>query len=74
MKYQYIYGRIGREISRIRKEKDLSQENLAFESHLDRSSLAKIEEGKSNLTIKSLYKISKTLDIKPWQLLKRINP
>jgi len=28
MKYKYIYGRLGKEILRIRKEKDLSQDDL----------------------------------------------
>lgn len=74
MKYQYIFGRLGKEITKIRKEKELSQENLAFDSNLDRTTIAQIEEGKTNLTIKTLLKIASCLDIKPWQLLKRIDP
>lgn len=55
---------LGKEINRIRKEKDLSQEDLAFEAHIDRSSLALIEEGKINPTVKTLLKISHAFKIK----------
>jgi len=64
MKYQYIYRRLGREIIRIRKEKNLSQENLAFKACVDRSCLALIEESKINPTLKTLLKISHALKIK----------
>jgi transcriptional regulator with XRE-family HTH domain len=74
MKYQYIFGRLGKEIARIRKEKELSQEDLAFDSSLDRTTVAVTEEGKSNLTVKTLLKIASNLDMKLWQLFKRIDP
>jgi len=64
MKYKYIFGRLGKEIIKIRKEKGLSQENLAFEAHVDRSCLALIEESKINPTLKTLLKISQALKIK----------
>lgn len=64
MKYKYIFGRLGKEISRIRKEKNLSQENLAFKAYVDRSCLALIEESKINPTLKTLLKISRVLKIK----------
>jgi len=68
MKYKYIYGRIGKEISRIRKEKDISQEDLAFDCYIDRSNLAEIEEGKVNPSLKVLCKIAKGLSIRLYQL------
>ena len=64
MKYQYIFRRLGKEIARIRKERNLSQENLAFEAYVDRSCLALIEEYKINSTLKTLLKISYALKIK----------
>lgn len=72
MKYQYIYGRGGREISKIRKKINLSQEELALNVHIDRSYLAEIEEGKNNPSLKVLLKISRGLSLELWQLLKRI--
>ena len=72
MKYKYIYGRLGKEILRIRRERDLSQENLAFEANIDRSYMAEIEEGKTNPSLKVLLKISRGLNIKLWRLIKSI--
>ena len=68
MKYKYIYGRIGKEISRIRKEKDISQEDLALDCYIDRSNLAEIEKGKANPSLKVLCKIAKGLNIQLCQL------
>jgi len=73
MKYKYIFGILGKEILRIRKEKKLSQEELAFDCYIDRSNVAEIEQGKTNPTLKTLLKIANNLDIKLWQLLKKID-
>ena len=64
MKYKYIFGRLGKEISKIRKEKDLSQENLAVDCNMDRSYLAEVEEGKANPSLKVLCKITRKLKVK----------
>ncbi|MFA6016558.1 MAG: helix-turn-helix transcriptional regulator [Patescibacteria group bacterium] len=73
MKYKYISGRLGKEISRIRKEKKLSQEDLALDRYIDRSYLAEIEEGKTNPTLKTLLKISSVLKIKLSDILVKVN-
>jgi len=73
MKYKYIFGRLEKEITKIRKEKRLSQEELAFESNVDRSSLSLIEKGKLNPTLKTLFKICFSLRIKPSDLFIKIN-
>lgn len=72
MKYQYIYGRLGKEIVRIRKERDLSQDDLAVDCNMDRSYLAEIEEGKANPSLKVICKITKKLNITLWQLFMNI--
>lgn len=72
MKYKYIFGRLGKEISRIRKEKDLSQDDLALDCYIDRSNLAEIEEGKVNPSLKVLCKISEGLNIQLCQLFVNI--
>lgn len=68
MKYKFIRGRLGKEILRIRRAKDISQDNLAVVCNMDRSYLAEIEEGKANPSLKVLCKITKRLDITLWQL------
>ena len=68
MKYKYVCGRLGKEISRLRKEKNLSQDDLAVDCNMDRSYLAEIEEGKVNPSLKVLCKIASGLSIQLYQL------
>lgn len=72
MKYQYIFGRLGKEIARIRKERDLSQDDLSADCYIDRSYLAEIEEGKANPSLKVICKIARGLKIQLWQLFMNI--
>ena len=53
---------IGRNIVRLRKEKGLTQEDLCGIAQIDRSYLSEIENGKMNVTIKSLVTIANALD------------
>ncbi|EIJ42349.1 putative transcriptional regulator with C-terminal CBS domains [Beggiatoa alba B18LD] len=54
---------IGRRIRQIRKEKGLTQTDLANALGFDRSFLSKIEAGTSDVTSSTLYEIAKYLDI-----------
>lgn len=53
---------IGLNIARIRKEKGMTQEDLCGVTELDRSHLSEIENGKINITIRSLSKIANSLN------------
>lgn len=55
-----------------RKKKNLSQEELAGVSEIDRTYLARIEEGKANPSIKVLNKIARKLKIRIHELLKGV--
>ena len=54
---------VGKRIKSLRVEKGLSQEDLAFKSGLDRTYITYVETAKKNVTIETLYKITKALDI-----------
>lgn len=69
MNNKSIYRRLGKVIINLRKKQNLSQENLAFDCYIDRSYLGEIEQGKANPSLEVLYKISRGLNIKLWQLL-----
>jgi bamHI control element len=56
-------------VKRYRKEKGLSQEELAFESGLHRTYISSIERGKRNISIENIAKIANALDKMPYQLL-----
>lgn len=58
-----ILEKIGSRIQELRKSQGLSQEKFALKAEMDRTYLAGIEQGKRNLTIKSLEKILNSLDI-----------
>ena len=58
-----IQKRVGVNLVRIRKEKGLSQERLAFECSIDRTYLSGIERGVRNPTISSLVNITTVLGI-----------
>lgn len=60
---------IGENIVKIRREKGWNQSRLAKECGKDRQAIEKIENGKVNPTVYTLYEISKALDVKISHLL-----
>jgi transcriptional regulator with XRE-family HTH domain len=56
---------LSKRIKEIRLEKGISQEELAYRSELTLSQIARIETLKTNPTISTLFKIIRTLEIKP---------
>lgn len=54
---------VGQRIRELRVIKGFSQEKLAFKANLDRTYVAGVEQGKRNLSIKSLEKIIIALDM-----------
>ncbi|MBI2641503.1 helix-turn-helix transcriptional regulator [Candidatus Roizmanbacteria bacterium] len=72
MRGNFFYKRLGERIITERKNKGFSQEQLALLSDVDRTYLARIEEGKANPTIKVLGKLSKVLKVRLNRLLKGV--
>lgn len=54
---------VGKRIKNLRTNLGLSQEKLALKAGIDRTYLAGIESGKRNVTVISLEKIIKALEI-----------
>jgi transcriptional regulator with XRE-family HTH domain len=62
--------KIGKKIQSLRKEKGLTQEDFdSGDFPISVRTLQEIEAGRTNLTIKSIYNISKHLKVKPHELL-----
>lgn len=59
-----VYMRIGERIKRLRQDKGMSQQTLADECDIESPNLSRIENGNTNPTIKSLWKISNALGVK----------
>lgn len=58
-----IKAKVGRRIRQIRKEKKLSQEELAHICELDRTYITSVECGRRNISIVNLDKISLALEV-----------
>lgn len=56
-----IHKTIARNIARIRKEKGITQEALAYQAGLNRAYIGYIERGERKPTIETLEKIAKAL-------------
>lgn len=63
---------VGKRIRELRSEQGLSQEKLALRAELDRTYIAGVEQGKRNLSIKSLEKIILALNISFEEFFKEI--
>lgn len=72
MRGNFFYKRLGIRVITERKRSKLSQEQLALLSDMDRTYLARIEEGKANPSLKILNKLSKVLKIKLVKLLEGV--
>lgn len=55
--------KLGINIRQIRKNKNMTQENLSFESGISRSHIAMIESGKRDVTVSAIFKISRALKV-----------
>lgn len=62
----------GAVIRRLRRENNLSQENLAFDSGLDRSFLSKIEGGKQQPSLVTIFSIAQALKIIPSKIMMEV--
>ncbi|MHA1538967.1 MAG: helix-turn-helix domain-containing protein [Alphaproteobacteria bacterium] len=54
---------VGQNIRRMRRARDISQENLALEAGSERSYLSMIERGKANPSVEMLARIARALDV-----------
>ncbi len=64
---------IGNNIARLRKAKSLTQEDLCGLAQIDRSYLSELENGKMNVTIKSLVTIANALECELQNLILEIH-
>lgn len=54
---------VGDRIRKYRKEKNLSQEELAHLASLHNTYIGQVERGEKNITIESLFKITRALEV-----------
>jgi transcriptional regulator with XRE-family HTH domain len=62
--------RVGKNVKKFRKERGLSQEDLAFDCNLHRTYISGVERGIRNPTVVVLEKIAKALKVPAAELLR----
>lgn len=60
---------VGRNIRRLRRERGLSQEELADEIGVHRTFMGGVERGERNLTLQTLERLAERLGVDPVNLL-----
>ncbi len=63
MDHYYMIARLGARIKELRMTREMTQDDLSFESAIEKSMISKLETGQSNPTIRTLYRISMALDV-----------
>ena len=63
MEQTEILGTLGNRIRMARLDKKLTQQHLAKECEIEKAMISRIENGQTNLTVKTLLKISKALEV-----------
>jgi transcriptional regulator with XRE-family HTH domain len=61
---------VGRNVLRIRKNKDMTQERLAEASGFSQQYISGLEKGQRNPTVVTIYELSVALDVNYLELLK----
>jgi transcriptional regulator with XRE-family HTH domain len=61
--------RLAEHMTRLREEKNLTKLRLANRCEMDHSKISRIENHQANLTVTTLYRISKGLDVSPQEML-----
>ncbi|MBX2914307.1 MAG: helix-turn-helix transcriptional regulator [Cyclobacteriaceae bacterium] len=64
-----ILSSFGKNLQQLRRRQNFTQEELAYNSGISLSQIARIETGKINPTVCTLIVIAKTLKIKPTELM-----
>lgn len=67
---QNILIKFGEQVRKIRKEKNLSQEELAHKADLHRTYIGMIERAEKNITLLNIEKIANALEVTIIELLK----
>lgn len=70
-KFNTLQSTLGRNVRRLRRELNLSQEELAFQAEIDRTYVSQIERGIINPSLLVLWKVSCVLGVDVAALLEQ---
>lgn len=61
---------LAKNMRRLRAERKLTQEALAYDCGINRTYLSAVERSERNVSIDNVARIAKGLGVEPWKLLK----
>ncbi len=64
-----ILNKFGERVRQLRKQKDISQEELAHRADLHRTYIGMIERAEKNITLLNIEKIANALEVKVSEIL-----
>lgn len=70
MTEEELLEKLGQRIKQLRSEKGMSQIALAVELNYEKSNMSRLESGRINPKITTLYKVAKALEISLQDLMK----
>lgn len=66
------HKKIGQKIRRIREQRGVTQEDLAYKIDISSSYMGQLERGERNLNVDKILKIAKALKVDPSELLRGV--
>jgi len=66
---EILKKRFGNHLQRLREKKGLSLLKMSYNCSIDESKISKIEQGKFNITIATIFELAKGLGVEPKELL-----
>lgn len=66
-----VQKKVGKVIRDLRIKNNLSQESFASRVGIHRTYIGMIERGEKNITVSTLSKIAKGLNVHAWQIIKK---
>ncbi len=61
---------MGKRIQELRKEKKLSQQDLAAKCNFEKSNMSRLEAGGVNMTLSTMEKVSEALEVEMIELFR----
>ncbi|HLO97646.1 MAG TPA: helix-turn-helix transcriptional regulator [Fimbriimonas sp.] len=67
-----LYGQLGAEIRALRKQSQMSQDELAVATQVERTSITNIEAGRQKPPLHVIFRLCMALHVQPHDLLPRL--
>jgi transcriptional regulator with XRE-family HTH domain len=63
----------GQRLRELRRQRGVSQEELADLAGIDRTYVSGCERGRRNIGLVNIHRLAHALDVEPWELLKPLS-